>query len=760
MARFRSETAGFPALAAGDSTVSPRRLQTLHPMTLTRFIPACLAVLAAAHLSAAVPARPNAEQLIRSLPAWFEPNSGQFGGDVQFFSQGGSGTLLLGSDYVRFRGGDQSLRVHFLDANRNARTEGLNPTGARSSYFLGKDRRQWKAGIEQYAKVMTRQAYPGVDIVYYLNGQQLEYDFVVAPGTDPAQIHIAFAEAGRPELNEDGDLVFPNGMRQKAPAAYQQTANGLRLVEAEYRVDGKGEVRFELGRYDRHRPLIIDPVLFAGYVGGDNHERATAVAVDHNGAVWVTGSSSSTLDLFLPDVPLQSAPRGGKDLFLARFTPDGSGNLTLTYWTLLGGAQDEEATAIATDDFGFVYLSGTTVSTDFPQAGTPLQSEFGGTTDSVVVKLRPTDGLDALWYSQYYGGSERDIATSVAVDSLGSVYFAGYTTSGTLPGTDGRLQCCNRGGYEGFMVKVSPDSSSPLAYATYLGGSSTDAILQVAVESPDNVYLSGYTASDDFPITGDVYQSSMRSPFDLFLVKLDLQRPLLDALVYGTYIGGDGLDIVTAMTIDTNGMVWLAGYTYSTDFPTTAGAYRTVPPFPNGSADLFVLRFDYAQRSSPAAISYGTYLGGESDEAVEGIAVSPDGKVAVAGYTFSTDYPSVEGTRHDPLSGPDGFVSVIDPAVNGDQGLAYSAVLGGTLSDVATGVAFDPQGNLVVSGYTNSYDLPVTNGSSKTSPGAFTASFLYSIRPQAPASGGGPTSTGLSRARDGGSGLETAGGRR
>jgi hypothetical protein len=692
------------------------------------FLAGLLALAAGAGRPAPAWTRGDAIRTLAAVPAWFEPNTGQFAPAVKYFSRHGAGTLLVDASGATFRAGGRSLSLAFAGASPRGPIEGVEPTGSRGSYLIGNDPRRWKQGVPHYARVRARRVYPGIDVVYYLSGARLEFDLVVAPGADPGRIRLAYRGAGPAALDAGGNLVFANGMRQDRPVAYQENASRRVAVEARYRIARSGEVHLQLGPFDPTRPLVIDPVLYSAYLGGDVTESAQAIAVDRAGNVWITGSSASTIDL-PPEqnAPIQDKPAGKRDVFLARFSPDAAGQLSLAYWTQLGGTADDQAEAIAVDDAGFVYLAGSTASTDFPRLGAPLQTDFGGGTDAFVAMIRPADsGGDALWYSQFYGGGDTDIAYAVAVDSAGGVYIAGYTLSTTLTFADLQpTQAAGQGGYEGFLVKIAPAADKPLAFATYFGGSSTDVITALAVDAPDSIYFAGYTSSTNFPITDDGFQTQMGSGVDAFLVRLDLRYPGLDSLRYGTYLGGDGLDVVRAMKLDGAGGLWLAGYTSSRDFPVSPGAQRVALA---GATDLFATRLDLARLTSPAAITYSTYVGGTDTDVLYGMTLAPGGRVALAGYTLSADFPLVGGAAA-AISGPKAFVALLDPAVAGPAALVYSARFGGSFLETATGVAADAAGQLFVAGFTTSFDFPVTDGSQKRSPGGATQGFLVEVAP-------------------------------
>lgn len=677
----------------------------------------------AGRATAATSSPSEAAATLAALPAWFEPNGGQAPSHVQFVSRGANGTLLVDPSGATFQTRRSKLRVRFPGSVTAQSVFGSELRTARSSYWIGNDSSKWRRNVPQFGAVRSKQIYPGIDVAYHLSGNELEFDFLVAPHADAAAIRLAFEGAGKPRLEATGDLLFASGVRQKRPVAYQELPSGRRIVDAAYRISRAGDVHFQLGSYDPALPLVIDPVLQANYVGGDRSEKATAIAIERNGRVYITGSSSSTFSVAGQNPGIQESPKGGKDAFVARLSRNASGVLALDYWTALGGASDDEAKAITTDDRGFVFIAGETASDNFLRAGTALQDGFGGGgADAFVAVVRPSDpGGDALWYSQYYGGAAFDSANAIAVDNASSIYIAGYTTSDTLRGTSGNLQQNNRGGYEGFVARVDFSGSGGLSYATYFGGKSTDSIKAIAVDASRIVYITGYTASDDFPVTGDAPQTSLRS---MFVARMNFARPGLDGLEYATYLGGSALDTPQAMILDGNNL-WISGYTFSTDFPVTGNALRNVIA---GSADVFLMRFDLTRRTTPDAIAYSTYLGGRDGDVVMGMALGQRGTIALAGYTYSDDFPTADsGSSASTTHGA--FVALVDPAAAPAAQLVFATVSNGSLLDAATGVVVDAAGNLIVSGFTYSTNFPVTDSSRKISPGGSPQSFVMVASP-------------------------------
>jgi uncharacterized repeat protein (TIGR01451 family) len=368
------------------------------------------------------------------LPMRFEANRGQTGRGVRFLSRGSGYTLFLTGDgaVLRLRGeagegaGVSTLKVKLDGARYGSRVEGVGRLQGMSNYFVGGRRKAWHTGVPAYEKVRYASVYPGVDLVYYGKQGQLEYDFRVAPGADPRRIRLRFEGSSSVRLDEQGDLIISaesGDVRQLKPVAYQQTGGERVAVAASYTVDVDGRVGFEVGDYDRTRPLVIDPVLiYSTYLGGTGAEQGLAVAVDSAGSAYVAGSTAS-LDFPGPS-PVQSVNAGFNDAFVLKLSPNGS---SLVYATYLGGAGDDVANAVAVDSAGNAYVAGSTGSGGFPRTPGAWQESKDGGIDGFLAKLNPTG--TALVYSTFIGGINSDQVFGLDVDASGRAYVTGRTDS-------------------------------------------------------------------------------------------------------------------------------------------------------------------------------------------------------------------------------------------------------------------------------------------------------------------------------------------
>ncbi len=648
------------------------------------------------------------------LPLRFEANRGQVDPRVEFVSRGAGYSLFLTPteavlSLARGKGGGAAasasdragggadasavVRMRLLGANPSPAVEGIDRLPGVTNYL---NSRRWSTGVPGFARVRYSEVYPGVDLVYYGNQRKLEYDFVVAPNIDPRAIALKFGGAGELRVDRRGDLVIDTRggeLRQKRPVVYQRVAGGRRAVPARYVLNGDRRVGFEVGSYDRSKPLVIDPVLsYATFLGGAGSETPNGIAVDADGNAYVTGSTGST------DFPTATALQGtkgagaGTDAFVTKLNPAGS---ALIYSTYLGGGGADVGRGVAVDAGG-AYVAGSTASTDFPTANAVQATKgAGATTDAFVSKLN-ADG-SALVYSTYLGGGLADIAFGVAVDS-GSAYVAGSTASTNFP-TASPVQAAKGAGAttDAFLTKYSA-AGSALTYSTYLGGGLADTAFGVAVES-GNAYVAGQTASTNFP-TLDAFQAANAGGTDAFVTSYNAAG---SAFGYSTYLGGSGADNADGIAVR-SASAYVTGDTDSADFPTAT----PLQPAYAGGGDAFITKYI----AGGSAFSYSTYLGGGSFDGGNGIAVDSSGRASVVGSTSSGNFPA-----RSPLAIQEGNADFFAAQVNAaGSDLGYSTSLGGSASESGIAIAVDGAGSAYLTGSSNFYAEGDFATTSPTSP--------------------------------------------
>ncbi|HEV2763100.1 MAG TPA: SBBP repeat-containing protein [Pyrinomonadaceae bacterium] len=661
------------------------------------------------------------------LPLRFEANQGQADPRVKFISRGQGYNLYLTPDeavLVLRRGlkGTSAegaairtvVRLRLEGADPDSPVDGAGELSSRSNYFVGKDPRRWRTGISNYAKVVYRNVYPRVDLVYYGNQGELEYDFVVRPGADPRAIALRFEGADALRLDAAGDLVLstPAGeLRQRRPVLYQ-LANGSRQhVGGRYVLKGGGRVGFEVDAYDRTRELIVDPVLsYSTFLGGFSNDQGNAVAVDSSGSAYVTGRTDSI------DFPTAGARQdfnaGFSDVFVTKLNPQGT---ALVYSTYLGGSSVDQGNEIALDAEGNAYVAGSTSSLDFPVTAGAFQSALGGNNDAFVTKLGPAGNV--LAFSTYLGGSIADTANGVAVDGVGRAYLTGFTFSMDFP-TRTPLQAVNRGAGDAFVARFNA-AGTALEYSTYLGGNSRDDGNSVAVRG-EEAYLCGNTTSANFPTANAARPAYGGGTNDGFVTRLNNTGT---ALVYSTFLGGFSTDICNAVAVDNAGSAYVTGFTSSNNFPTA----NPLQGSPRGLDDAFVTKLAPAGN----AFAYSTYLGGNDGDAGEGIAVMPGGTRAfVTGRTNSFNFPSVDPAQAANRGNGDAFVAALDTS---GSTLVYSTYLGGSGPDSGHDIAADGAGDAYVTGVTRSFDFPSTPGVVQPSPRGNNEAFVAKLGTAAPA---------------------------
>ena len=650
------------------------------------------------------------------LPLGFEPSNSQSDSRVQFLSRGRGYTLVLSRGEAllalkrasadqrpilapgpsRHEGtrADTFLKMRLEGANSGAKPEGIDELPGRSNYLIGNDPSKWRVNVANYAGVRYEDIYPGVNLFYYGNRGRLEYDFVVAPGASTARIALGFASwseglasAGATVrgIDSNGDLVLAvdgSEVRFNKPIAYQLPriiADSLviaesgrafsdhghprTIIESHWVMRPDGLVGFEMGPYDHRRPLVIDP--------------------------------------------------------------------TLAYSTFLGGSGADTGNAIAVDGAGNAYIAGATMSTDFPVLGNsplhPCGTCAADEPTAFVSKLNSNGS--ALLYSTYIGGTGYgtgffgDKAFGIAVDGQGNAYLAGGTDSVDFPVTPGayKTNCpaCSAGSTNAFVLKLNANGSA-LVYSTYVGGTGNsgnngDSALAIAIDPTGDAYVTGYTFSDDFPISTGALQATCKdcangTPVS-FITKLN---PDGSSLIYSTYLGGSNLygeggngDIANAIAIDTAGEAFVAGEADTADFPATQGAFQHTRGQAGSSG--FVARIN----SNATALVYATYLGGSTNGSIHALAIDGSGNAYTAGHTTSADFPYTGGAYQTACSGAcdDAFVAKLNPE---GSALVFSTFLGGTDTDNANAIAVDANGNSYVTGETRSSDFPHTSDAAQS----------------------------------------------
>jgi hypothetical protein len=573
--------------------------------------------------------------------------------------------------------GDSTLRMTFENSNPAAPFIGLNHSLHPTNSFRGKTYQR----IENYTRLRRTGVYPGIDLVYYSRNGELEYDFEIAPGADPSPIALTFEGADSVRLNDHGDLVLALGSKElieRAPCVYQRRASGeLVTVEGSYRIGDDHKVRFHLGNYDRSAQLVVDP--------------------------------------------------------------------SVVYVAFLAGSSGDVGVSVGTDPQGYIYVGGYTYSGDFPLGGLSYNPTLYGGADCFIIKIDPyaSDPTLVIVYSTYFGGvTGNDFLTAMKVDQAGICYFTGNTDSTDFPVSGAPYSATLTNLTHAFMTALdtTQDSIYGEIYSTYFGGTTGNESGNGIFQLNGFIYITGYTNSTDMPTAGG-FQGSIAGSDDAFVAKFDPTQQGQASLIFASYLGGGAQDWGRDIAVDTNGLIYITGYTFSSDMPYTSNAYEKYA----GGGDAFLAVIDPNQ----SVVDYCTSFGGSTgyDEGTK-LLVDLDGThVTIAGYTLSTDLPVTQnayqpvmpaGSNLDPSGnalGSNGFLAIFDmtKAVS-NQGPVYATYLGGYAGEVVYDLKRDAQGYYYLCGYTLSKNFPVTNTAINTaSAGGGLDGFVTVLNPAAKA---------------------------
>jgi hypothetical protein len=532
-----------------------------------------------------------------NLPLLFIPNHGQMDEAVAYYVQGRDKTLYFAEEGITislliqdqaepllntsteqdfylakdmkensFPSQRWAIKLEFVGAQKGIQPEGHEQVETIVSYFKGSPE-QWKVGLNTYAQLVYPDLWPGIDLKYAGKQNSLKYEFRVSPGADPSQIRMSYQGINGLQVNEDKQLVVTTSIgefRDDSPLAYQEIGEKRVNIPITYNIHGPGsdgdyQFDFSIGAYDTNLPLIIDPeiLLYSTFLGGNDYDYSHGIAVDQSGAAYITGLTRS------PDFPTtpgayQVTNSDEGDVFVAKLSADGSG---LVYSTFLGGSDLEVAYDIAVDEAGAAYLTGYTNSLDYPTTPGAFQTDCilldGRCLQDIFITKLDANG-SGLVYSTRLGGSyDLEKGYTIAIDPSGSAYVSGYTYGGSdFPTTPGAFQSyCNGCA---FVTKLNA-SGSGLVYSTFLGGSAGEHGYGIAVDESGAAYITGHTASIDFPTTPGAFQTACNIGWgwpcsDVFVSKLNSDG---SDLVYSTYLGGEDTDEAYGIAVDDSGAAFI-----------------------------------------------------------------------------------------------------------------------------------------------------------------------------------------------------------
>ncbi len=612
-----------------------------------------LLLLAFACLGRGADSSDKTESLFNASPALFVEDKAVVDGQFVRYVHRGNGVEVLltdsGMTYQIARGDGEAIRfarfgVSF-PGSRLVTPEGMGESKARFNYYVGRNRADWRIGVPAYEKAVYRNLYPGVDLIVQGLKSHLKYEFRVAPNVNPGIIRGAF--------------------RLKLQA---EACSGIEGLAA--RDDGGMNIATTLG-------TLVDgaPSIFQEKDGIRSRVAGRYLILDKSTyTVEVTGAYDHRRELVIdPDVE----------------------------WSqLLGGTLSQNTGGITSDSDGAIYVTGWTLSDDFPTNG-DWDMTFNGDMDAFVTKFLP-DGT--MVWSTYFGGSDRDLGLAITAEGASAIYITGQTVSTDLPTNDGWDTTLNDapdqvGSGDAFAAKFS--TGGALVWSTYLGGNGTDVGRGIAAGGAGAVYVTGTTSSDDFPSAGG-WDTQLSGDSDAFVTKFSSAG----SLIWSTYLGGSHSENGTAAATDGSGNVYVVGDTDSSNLPHINGW----DPFYSGHMDGFVMKLDPA--GTPL---WSTYVGGSGYDSCAAVGVDGSGNVCVTGPTFSSDFPATGAYDTSYNGGGDIYVAKFGAT----GGLLWSTFVGGRDEDYPMGLATGVSDSIYITGGTLSTNYPATNGWDKTYNGGY-----------------------------------------
>lgn len=669
---------------------------------------------------------------------YFIENKGQWSSDVLYLTQMGGLNVWITKSGMQYEFYKNELnedystnnltykkkkqvghRIGYIHKGNNQtyHAEGKQKQTNYYNYLIGKNSSKHTTYVELYKEILIKEVYNGIDMRYYFDNGLLRYDYIVHPNADPNQISFSIDGSSKETyLNKNNELVFTTCFGEaKNSDLYCYQKNKKNKVEATF-IKIKDNWKIKLENYNKNEVLIIDPLLYSTYIGGNQDDVGTSLTIDSSNNVYVTGWTSSinydtTLGAF------QTVKDGGNyDAFVSKLNSTGT---SLIYSTYIGGNEDDVSNCIKVDELGNAYIIGNTSSFDFDITSNAFQTTkagFFGIYDVFVCKLNSTG--TSLLYSTYLGGTDWDFGNSIVIDSMHNAYITGLTNSTDFQTTSGVFQTVNAGGNGDVFVCKLNSTGTALIYSTFIGGLGSEGGTTIALDSSNNVYVTGSTDSIDFDITNGAYQTINSGGKDAFVCKLNTSG---SNLIFSTLIGGLGNDIGSSIAIDSSKNAYITGTTNSIDYDVTSGAFQTANI--GGKNDVFVTKINNIGTS----LIYSTLIGGNNDDNGISIILDQMENAYITGVTNSNDFDVTPGAVQTTITGikKEVFATKIN---NNGTSLLYSTYIGGNGDDGGNSIVIDSTNNAYITGYTASSNFDITAGVFQTTKfGSSTDAFVTKI---------------------------------
>ena len=653
------------------------------------------------------------EDRLQGFLGGFVKNQGQKDSMIRYYIESQEMFVGFGIGEISFRTSlnKQTILLEFIGGNAITPTA-ENPSEAEFNYFLGASPEEWDLGCSCFERIVYYNLYDKIDLVYELKNGQLKYEFFVYPGGNPENIKIHWQGPVSLESKEDGFRVKikePNSRVSKIlftdtnPICFQ-SQNRDTVTDGFFERFDANTYGFKIPNYDPNRLLIIDPVYltYSTFLSGSLNDMGKSIAVDELGYIYVAGQVWS---VDFPVINSVQDPVGNGDVVIIKLSPDGS-EMIFASW--VGGTLNDFPRDMVIDKNGYIYVSGSTYSDNFPTVN-PYNATWdgSGSTHDVFVFKMSSDG-STLFYSTYVSGVLSDSCEGLDVGDDGTAYVVGGTYSTNFP-TVNALNAtgdANPSTVDGFLFRLSSDGSE-LLFSTYLSGSMHDYAYDVDLDNQGDVYVVGESQSTDFPTTSGVFNEtgSGGGIADCFVLKIS---PDGSTLIYSTFVSGSSSDSASGVTVDGSGNAYVVGTTFSSDFP-TVNAYNST--YSESYGDFVVFKLS----PSGDSLRYSTYIGGNDQEFSEDIAIDDSGNAYFVGLTQSTNFPTTLDALDCWGDGSTGLNDIVVVKLSNDgSNLLYSTYISGLGTEYVNDIAVDNEGSIYFTGETQTSDYPIVNAINST----------------------------------------------
>jgi hypothetical protein len=587
------------------------------------------------------------------------------------------------------------LKINFLNANPSPEILGEDKLSSYSNYFLGRDSTKWRSWVGHYRKVVAKEVWPGIDVEYRVQPEGVETVFRVKPGADVSQIKVEYEGLDAPlAVDSRGDLILQTSLgkvHEKAPYAYQSERRRQVDVPVQYRLLNDSSYSFSVSEFKTNRELVVDPLLYSSFFGGDQTDIFYDSDLDSDGNIVIVGKTSSSN---LPVTPgaYQEIRHSWGDVMVAKFDATGQSLLTCTY---IGGNGSDKVRCCQVIDNGTICLAGVIASSPgdtWPLTANALDTIFGGSYEAFLSCLSG-DGTELL-FSSYLGGSGFDLLFDMDRDDENNIYITGESRVSGFPTTPDALYADTVGAV---VLKFDP-MEFDLLYSTMIPGSTRAFGRRISVVAENDVWISGRSFGGGVPLTADAYMDTLHDGDAYFFMHLNLNQP---QILYSS-----NFPVIGSLSIQAidDGSILLYGSTNSPFIPVTDNAFDPVPP------DLYVKPF-FCKFRLPDSIEYATYFGSQSHgSALEDLVIDDDGSLIVAGSTRSHFFPTTPDAFDLTFNSIDStFSDIFLSRLSADLSrLEYSTYIGGIGEELVHGVSQTTDGSVWLVGATQATGFPIT----------------------------------------------------